>query len=508
MRRFRTHSTVPVPAPVDAAAMQAVRRGLATLDPSASTSLTGEDRARLEEIFAPRHHGNALDPSTTLVLGARGAGKSFWASVLNQDDTRELAAILYPRLGLDRLRVAVGFSGVEGEAVTREVIDAYVPQGEEETAGRRLWRAAVARHALHIRGEGERPLRIRSLMERLADPEDWQDVMADADATLKARGERLLILFDALDALALDWTRLRGLTDSLMAVAWSLRGYSAIRAKLFIRPDQLDELNLRFVELSKLRAGAAHLDWEQADLFGMMFARLAFHEEAEVVQGFLGLLSELSLPAPPAGREGLQDWALSHDRQAQKKLFERMAGLYMGAGPRKGRTYDWPTNHLADGLGEVTPRSFLILMRRATSRVGVDDANSRVMTPEGIRDGLRAASRVRIDQLASEYPWIGRVLLPLAGLRVPNTPAQFVKRWRESRTIEAVRRMAEERHFLPPIPEESFGLENRASRAEAALAERLVGMGVMSVREDGRYDMPDLFRIGALLLRKGGVAPQ
>lgn len=32
-------------------------------------------------------------------------------------------------------------------------------------------------------------------------------------------------------------------------------------------------------------------------------------------------------------------------------------------------------------------------------------------------------------------------------------------------------------------------------------------MGVLSRRSDGRYDMPDLFRVAARLLRKGGVAP-
>ena len=39
------------------------------------------------------------------------------------------------------------------------------------------------------------------------------------------------------------------------------------------------------------------------------------------------------------------------------------------------------------------------------------------------------------------------------------------------------------------------------------LIERLIRMGVLTRRADGRYDMPDLFRVAARLLKKGGVAP-
>jgi hypothetical protein len=41
--------------------------------------------------------------------------------------------------------------------------------------------------------------------------------------------------------------------------------------------------------------------------------------------------------------------------------------------------------------------------------------------------------------------------------------------------------------------------------------EKLIGtfvrIGVLSIRKDMRYDMPDLFRVAAKLLKKSGVAP-
>jgi hypothetical protein len=55
--------------------------------------------------------------------------------------------------------------------------------------------------------------------------------------------------------------------------------------------------------------------------------------------------------------------------------------------------------------------------------------------------------------------------------------------------------------FLPPFDPGAEGSD------EQKLINRLVKIGVLALRNDGRYDMPDLFRVAAQLLRKGGVAP-
>ena len=74
-----------------------LRRGLGRLDASASHSASGESRPRTDEIFAPEQHAGALDPNTTIVLGSRGAGKSFWAGVLGDENTKLAAASAYPQ---------------------------------------------------------------------------------------------------------------------------------------------------------------------------------------------------------------------------------------------------------------------------------------------------------------------------------------------------------------------------------------------------------------------------
>jgi hypothetical protein len=129
------------------------------------------------------------------------------------------------------------------------------------------------------------------------------------------------------------------------------------------------------------------------------------------------------------------------------------------------------------------------------------DSSNQAITAEGIRHGLREASKVRVDQLGIEFPWIGRILAPLARLQVPCPPEVIASRWNETETIEAVMKRARAGEFLPPFDPTSEGDEH------GKLIERLTRIGVLFVRPDGRYDMPDLFRVAARLLKKGGVAP-
>jgi hypothetical protein len=497
--RIRKKPITPKPEDIDA-----IREAIAGFDPSASTTIVGADKAKLQDIFAPTAHSKALDPATTLVLGARGAGKSFWASALYNSDTRKLAAVLYPRLGLDKLQVQIGFGGVSRAGVSKATIDKLVPDGQEKAAADSFWQAVIVGAALNVTESGQKHAP-KDMLKRFADPEDWADAMEEIDDELTANGETLLIVFDALDALSEDWGRLSGLIDALMRSVWELRGFNAIRAKLFMRPDQLSELTLRFVELPKLRSGAAKLGWKQADLYGLMFARLAFDEDAK--EAFGRLLKSHGLGKLPEEQEELRTWALSNNESQQQQLFEAMAGNFMGKGPRKGKTFDWPYRHLADGLGDVTPRSFLILMQSAAERSGERDASGLVLLPQTIRDGLREASKVRIEQLNTEYPWIKRVLQPLAGLRVPAEPQAFFDAWIENATVEAAVKIARKENSLPPVQSRP-SLKRGHSDREAELANRLTQMGVLTSRPDERYDMPDLFRVGAALLKKGGVTPK
>ncbi|KZD23125.1 hypothetical protein [Tardiphaga robiniae] len=55
--------------------------------------------------------------------------------------------------------------------------------------------------------------------------------------------------------------------------------------------------------------------------------------------------------------------------------------------------------------------------------------------------------------------------------------------------------------YLPPF------VVGKTAADEKELYGAMKNIGVMSRRKDGRLDMPDLFRVAAKLLKKGGTTP-
>lgn len=479
---------------------KAIRTGIAGIPGDVSSDALGQYAAKVDEIYAPERHAAALDPATPIVLGSRGTGKSFWAGVLGQDDTRQEVHRAYPKLGLGRVRVAFGFTGVGGlQGVTAEQLDACVPDNAEIGIAMAFWWATVLRAVSSIT---ESPKKLLSDFVDVGRDLDARDGMLSAcDRQLLSDGKTLLIVYDALDTVAISWARRRMLTEALLRVVWAMRAYRAIRIKLFLRPDQLDDDQLRYVELPKLRTGAVRLEWTGSDLYGLLYARLALSSDVDANAAFAKLVAGIGV------EKGMRDtilerrWMLSHDREAQARVMTILAGPYMATGTfgyKKGKTYDWPVTHLADAFNEVTPRSFIGLMI-AAAKYGAPPED-RVITPEGIRHGLRAASKTRVDQLHQDFPWIKGVLAPLAGLLLPQVEAEVIRVWQQGKTVNTLLEDSASHKYLPPFPREG-------QSKEADLLNALVGLGIIFRRKDGRIDMPDLFRVAAKLLKKGGTAP-
>lgn len=478
----------------------AIRGVLARLPSDHDAS--GSHRPTVDEIFTPRHHANALDPSTPIVVGARGTGKSFWAGVLQQDDTRDIAARAYPGLGLDKIIVEAGYTGMPSDgAITARVIDARIPQGEEDALGFAFWQTVILRAARAGVDDGHRGEQLKAVMAQFADPEDAAEEFSRLDSALESLGKTLVVTFDAVDTLSRDWHRGRLLLDTLFEAVWSLRAFRRIRAKVFVRPEQFNDETLKFIELPKLRSGSVELTWNQADLYGLLFFRLLEASSSNVRDDFETMAEEAGAPVPNSAMQVRKKWALVNDREAQREMMASFAGPYMGRSYKNGGTYDWPYKHLGDAKGNVTPRSFIKLFVAAAS-LRESTGGETILSPEGIRHGLREASRVRVDQLGLEYPWIMRALAPLAGLTVPCPAETIYERWKETNTIKVILAAASnpESGFLPPFPP-------RARDPMSQLAAAVEKIGVLSFRADGRIDIPDLFRVAALMLKRGQTTP-
>jgi hypothetical protein len=131
---------------------------------------------------------------------------------------------------------------------------------------------------------------------------------------------------------------------------------------------------------------------------------------------------------------------LVEDEDRQQEIFRALAGEYMGAGPTKGDTYKWVTNHLSDAAGFAAPRSFLLAMKESAAKTKSQDT---VLDKTGIESGARSASKVRVEELSEDYRWMDTVLKVMEGLVVPLTEQDLVARWEQRRTVGALRVLAD-----------------------------------------------------------------
>jgi len=480
----------------------AIRMAIAAFPADVATDAIGTHRPTIDEIFSPENHAGALDTSSPIVVGARGTGKSFWSGVLLQPALRAVAARAYPRLGLSNLKVRFGYTGLAGPdgGIDQERLDACVSSDASREDARAFWWATILNAV--IATDERQPAKVKDMLVMARSIEERDKMLASAEGELSAQRQTLLVVYDALDTVATIWPRRRLLTEALLEVAWAMRVYRSLKLKLFLRPDQLNDDALRFVELPKQRTGAIRLMWSTEDLYGLFFSRLAMGEPSGALRAILG-----SLRLPSAKNEDIRtrQWLLAHDQASQVRLMSALAGPFMGDGKfghKKGKTYDWPISHLGDAFEEVTPRSFLGLMIAAAQH-GVAPPQ-RAITPDGIRYGLRAASRTRVDQLHQEFPWIKGVLAPLDGLLLPQEEKKVFAVWKKAGTLREAFDDAKHQDYLPPFP---AGSSSGSLADERGLYLAMERIGVMMRRRDERLDMPDLFRVAAKLLKKGAMAP-
>jgi hypothetical protein len=452
-------------------------------------------------IFAVPSHVGVLDPERPLVVGDRGSGKSFWAAALSSREPRLHIARTYGKYKLEQVEAYLGFAGSDVDpsalpfAISKDVLSDLVSR---EFQPELIWRALLLRAgASMVNANLELPGSWRGLATWCSeDPERFQRALRLVDGEIFNKGRKIVVVFDALDRMADDWVGIRALTRGLLRLAIALRTYKALRLKVFMRVDQASDDELfSFPDASKLRAERVELLWSRTDLYGLLFSRLA--NESYRGDAFAQLTSEagfsvsrdehgvVTLPRP-----------LVEQPECQEDVFMRFAGEYMGVDRRRGRTYSWLHNHLCDARGQAAPRSFLFALVEAAK--ATSQASERAIDAPGIRSGVQKASETRLDELLEDYRWIRNVLDPLENLPVPSDEKLFVRKWQKAQTVSRIAQDMKRRTFLGPVEFETGG-------DERSLVQALTRIGVLEVRPDGRINIPDIFRVAARLMRRGGV---
>jgi hypothetical protein len=454
-------------------------------------------------IYAPNSHEAALDPDRTLVVGGRGVGKSFWAAALLNSKTREIISTRYPKLGLKQCTVTLGFAegdSIAGGPPSLDVIDQLLTK--DKFRPEVIWRAVII-HSLREYLDIKLPTDWRGKKGLVAwvndDAERMQLNLRLANDFLMQKKIRHIIVFDALDRLGENWTEIRERSKALMKIALAFRSYQAIKLKIFMRIDQAEDTEIQdFPDASKIMGAKVDLKWERRDLYGLLFTLLANHAPAnkafqKVVKEELGIILDKTT------QRGLIPDLMS-DETKQERLFAVLAGQYMGSDRRRGRTYLWMHNHLSDAFGQVSPRTFLVALRTAAENG--HEVSNKVIDPKGIQIGLQAASERRVEQLHEDFFWIRDALEPLADLQVPCEDKALFDRWKAAKTISLIEETSKRGKSLAPLE-----FESAAGISSRSLLNAMRRLGVAERRPDGRINVPDIYRVAAKLLRKGGVKP-
>ena len=463
-----------------------------------------ESQDTFRRTFLPvPEHVRALDPNVALVLGARGAGKSelFRAAVKEG----LLPSIIRTTPGVRSLRDSEGIHWLTGHPLDKEFPDAvglrryFDSQPLKAESERDLWFACLLRAlAPHIQSL---PIS-QSEMMRLPGAEIGKVVDAfrflesapllavdNLDRKLEAEDRWIVISYDELDVIGgYDWNAMiasiRGLVNFWANYS---RRWVRIRPKIFLRTDLFRRHGQSFgADLIKLAANRAEITWSDRNLYTMLVKRLAnaserladycrqsrvkFDEDPE-----LGLIPRLQ-----------------KDTDA-KPLIEKIAGQFMGANLKKGRTFPWLLTHVRDGNGHAIPRALVRLVEEAAIQEQARPlaGYNRLLDPRSIRRALDVVSKEYVLQVNThELPWLPGVEQRLNGHGVPM----------DRRVVEGLL----ESDWLESWNPNQSGLRPPADNA-AQLTDQLLEIGVFGIRPNKKIDVPDLFLVGLGLTRKGGV---
>jgi hypothetical protein len=456
-----------------------------------------------QTFFPVAEHSRAFDPDVALVVGSRGAGKS----ELFRAVVREKLLPAIARVGggqLSRLvpqqiewiaghPLGIGFPDMGG------LRRYFSEHPSDPDASVDLWRAyllRVLREHLDLSGFKSRSIfesqgaDVDAIVRDLGDLRNEPVLALDRlDQTLEGSQRWIVVGYDELDVIGgYDWHAMVQSIHGLISFwANNARRWKRIRPKIFLRTDLFRRHAQAFgADLIKLAANRAEITWSDRNLYGMLVKRLANASE------------DLRDYCKAARVEFKRDDDLGLIPLIEKSsdarpLIERIAGQYMGANFKKGRTFAWLLTHIRDGNGHAMPRALVRLIEKAASQE-LDRplaTYNRLLDPRSLRRALDDVSKEHVLEVNThELPWLPGVKDRLDGSGVPMPRREAERLLNHGWNGSWSKTQTEAR---PPADTAS------------ELVTQLTEIGVFRVRPDNRIDVPDLFMAGLGLSRKGGV---
>ena len=452
-----------------------------------------------EQVYIPPSHLKAMDLNNMLVTGMRGAGKTFWWTALQQPAVRQFINRTDKRSALNKSTdVRTGF-GIRPALKKYPDKDVLLYLMSKDVEPRIIWRTVLAWQL----ADQSHPLRQKeSWGDRVdyvaADPEAIARLFEERDAEFEHKGEYLLVLFDALDRCADNWKDMYRLIRGLMQTALDMRSYRRLRVKMFLRSDQVAETRIvDFQDASKVLSSAVELSWPARELYGLLWHLLINGQAGDLFKKFLeGEWQPVNLD----GQRKMFVVQRTLVMEGQREKFHGITGPWMGRGPKRGFPYTWIPNHLSDTEGRVSPRSFLAALREAA--VDTDDQYPDYQHPlhyDSIKRGVQKASSIRVNELKEDYPWVNDVMIPLNGLVVPCKFDEIAERWQGDNIVDSLRESIAQGEIKLPPRHIELGTDG--------VRQDLESLGIFLRMHDERVNIPDVFRVGYGIGRRGGVRP-
>ena len=481
---------------LDDARRAALLRELSTLRSDGDDAVADDPRW-----FLPLEaHRHALRMEALVVRGGRGAGKSALFGFLRQVQRHPELAV-HASVGAD-IAWCDGFDNTQDHP-SLEVVGEFDRNAVDDDERRFFWFAWLCVRLAVASGTALPPAVQRALCGSAApaalapavtrDPQRLAatgrahlvELSGWLDALERGRTQPIVVTYDRLDRIGSSSATRQHMATTLLAMWLSLADrYRRVRPKIFLREDLFQASLSKFPDASKLMGRSVVLDWRVEDLYRVLIKHMA-----NVSDGLKDWIeaSARGIPLSPGGRLGwLPPPTLPPEGPASQKHFvDHLAGEWMGSGPKKGRTVHWIPNRLQDAHARAVPRSILGLVRNAAQLAldrGPKGQYLRLLHPEELAGALEATSKARCAELEEEFPVVNR----LESLR-----GQIVMLPRR-RAVAA----------LAQVPR--AGDDGHGDDGERVL-QTLIDLGVMSERQDGRIDIPDIYRYHFGILRKGGV---
>ena len=395
---------------------------------------------------APGDLARVLDRSSALVVGAKGAGKTW------------LFRYLVGKTNRLRAYVPKGMSYVVGHApasvsekgdlhLSKEALKELERSSKMIQAGTHIafWRLyAIA--AICQRISGLRPLALEALgsskpvreliearnagelqaaIRRLLSLEDAGTLsgrlLLGLDELLLKRGDDVTLVYDGLDTgfdVGTDAdARQDRFIKALLQLILERRDLRRIQLKVFLREDLF--LRVEMQNKSHLEATKVELRWKPVDLWRMALVRA--RESAEYRRYIA------SLPG------GVEDPGTIADDAVIRRLLDPLWGATV-QGTRKARTAFYVQKRTSDAAGRLFPRTLMQLLAAAVDKERSSDraARDRVLRFPAIRHGVDKASQQRVEDLGAEYAELAPYLQALKGRNPTGTESDFIKHLKEN----------------------------------------------------------------------------